>query len=179
MRYGVLLRAVNVGRHNRVRMDTLRAGLTAAGFTDVRSTLQTGNLSLDADTSEPEAVAGRVETVMGELGLARPVAIVRPWTDLAELATKRPFVDFDTAKHMLTVSFCRSPIQDPPRERWEERGLTFLGGTPWALFAVMSRGLVGGLNANSIIERRWGIPATTRFWHVVTDWVAREAALGS
>ncbi len=179
MRYGVLLRAVNVGRHNRVRMDTLRAALTDTGFTDVRSTLQTGNLSLDADTSEPEAVARTVETVMGELGLARPAAIVRPWTDLVGLATHRPFVDYDTASHMLTVSFCRSPIPDPHTEPWEERGLTFLGGTSWALFAVMSRGLVGRPNANSIIERRWGISASTRFWHVVTDWVAREAALGS
>jgi hypothetical protein len=173
----VLLRAVNVGRHNRVRMDTLRAALTSAGCTDVRSVLQTGNLSLDADTTEPGEVAHTVETVMAELGLARPTAIVRPWTDIVELATATPFGDYDTATHMLTVSFCRSPIPEPPSEPWDERGLTFLGGPPWALFAVMSRGLVGGPNANSIIERRWGIPASTRFWHVVTDWVAREAAL--
>ena len=49
MRYAVVLRAINVGTHNRIRMETLRDALSEAGFGDVRSYLQTGNLTLDAD----------------------------------------------------------------------------------------------------------------------------------
>ena len=75
-----------------------------------------------------------------------------------------------------TVSFCRSPITTPVEGPWKERGVTFIGGTPWALFAVMPRDVDRLPNPNAIIERRWGIPATTRFWNVVTDWVARETA---
>ena len=159
-------------------MDVLREALTSAGFGDVRSTLQTGNLTLDSDGEAADDVAASVEAVMAALGLVRSCAIVRPWSDIAQLATATPFGDYDTATHMLSVSFCRSPIPEPPSEPWHERGLTFLGGTPWALFAVMPRDVAGAPNANAIIERRWGIPATTRFWNVVVDWVAREAALG-
>ena len=175
MRYGVLLRAVNVGRHNRVRMDILRAALTSAGLGNVRSSLQTGNLTVDADDRAAGEVAAAVESVMAELGLVRPCAIVRPWSDIAELATTTPFVGYDIGDHALTVSFCRAEIPDLPTGSWEEGGLTFLGGPPWALFAVLSRDVMGVSNANAIIERRWGIPATTRSWNVITDWVAREA----
>ena len=79
---------------------------------------------------------------------------------------------------MLTVSFCRIAIPEPPVAPWTERGVTFLGGPDWALFAVMPRDVARVPNANALIERRWGIPATTRLWNVVTDWVAREASSG-
>jgi uncharacterized protein (DUF1697 family) len=177
VRYGVILRAINVGRHNRIRMGTLRDALSAAGFREVRSHLQTGNLTLDADETEALAVAEQIEALLVDLDLRGASAIARPWSDLEQLATWTPFTDYSTDEHMLTVSFCRTPIPEPPDEPWTERDLTFLGGTAWALFGVKRRDLVRAPNANALIERRWGIPATTRFWNVVTDWVAREAAL--
>jgi uncharacterized protein (DUF1697 family) len=176
VRYGVTLRAINVGRHNRIRMDTLRDALGAAGFRDVRSYLQTGNLTLDADETVALAVAERVEAVLVGLELRGASVVARPWSDLEQLVTRTPFTGYAMDEHALTVSFCRTPIPDPPEEPWSERGLTFLGGTPWALFGVMRRDLVRAPNANALIERRWGIPTTTRFWNVVTDWVARETA---
>ena len=80
---------------------------------------------------------------------------------------------------MLSVTFCRTPLPDPPlKTPGPTAGLTFVGGPPWALFAVTPRDLERAPNANAIIERRWGCPASTRYWHVVVDWVAREEAAG-
>jgi len=174
----VILRAINVGHHNRIRMDTLREAFHSAGFRDVRSHLQTGNLTLDAHEDVPLAVAEQIETVLIELGLRGASVVARRWSDIEHLASATPFTGHDPAEHRFTVSFCRTDIPDRPMGPWAERGLTFLGGTDWALFAVVPRDLDRAPNANAIIERRWGIPATTRFWNVVTDWVAREAALG-
>lgn len=176
MRYAVILRAINVGRHNRIRMDVLRAALEAAGFGGVRSYLQTGNLTVDAVADEGLVVAEEIEATLAGLGLRSASAVCRPWSDLVELATLTPFMDVDPAEHTLTVTFCRTPVPDPPAAAWTDRGVTFLGGPDWAMFAVVPLDLDRAPNANSIIERRWGIPASTRYWHVVTDWVAREAA---
>ncbi len=176
MRYGAVLRAINVGRHNRVRMGTLRDALAAAGFGDVRSYLQTGNLTLEAGAADADLVASMVESVMSALDLRAPCAVVRAWPDFVSLAAERPFDSWSSGQHTHTVSFCRSAIPDPIAEPWHERGLTFVGGTPWAMFAVVPRDLTRAPSANAVIERRWGIPASTRYWHVLTDWVARETA---
>jgi hypothetical protein len=172
----VVLRAVNVGRHNRVRMDALRDALVSAGFGDIRSYLQTGNLTLDAEETDAEAVAARVESVMSDLDLRAPCAVVRPWPDFVALAAQRPFGGWSGERYSLTVSFCRSPIPDLITEPWVLQGLTFLGGTTWAVFSVLPRDLVRAPSASALIERRWGIPASTRYWHVLTDFVEREAA---
>jgi hypothetical protein len=176
LRYAGILRAINVGRHNRIRMDVLRAALEAAGHHPVRSYLQTGNLTFDSDAGDPMSVAGAVEGLLAGLGLRSASVICRPWSDIVELAALTPFTDFDPVEHSFGVTFCRMPVPDPPAGAWTERGLTFVGGPPWALFTVVRRDLDRAPNANSIVERRWGIPASTRHWHVVTDWVAREQA---
>jgi len=44
--YIALLRAINVGGHQKVAMTQLREFLVELGFADVRSLLQTGNLLL-------------------------------------------------------------------------------------------------------------------------------------
>ncbi len=173
-----MLRAINVGRHNRVRMDALRGALVGAGFGEVRSYLQTGNLALDAGTADAEAVAATIESVMASLGLRAPCAVVRAWPDFVALAGERPFDDGAGERHALTVSFCRTTIPTPITEPWLEQGLTFVGGTPWAMFAVTPRDLARAPSPNALIERRWGILASTRYWHVLTDWVQREATAG-
>ena len=178
MRYAVVLRAINVGRHNRIRMDVLRAALEDTGHHAVRSYLQTGNLTFDTDLEDAEVVGRGVEGILAGLGLRSASVICRPWTDMISLAALTPFAGIDPLGHMLSVTFCRTPLPDPPTDGWTERGLRSLGGPPWALFAATPRDLERAPNANAIIERRWGIPASTRYWHVVVDWVAREGASG-
>lgn len=177
MRYGVVLRAINVGRHNRVRMDVLREAVEAAGFGDVRSYLQTGNLTLDADEPDGLAVADRIEIALAALGLRGSSATVRAWPDLARLAATTPFAGHDTRQQRLTVTLCSLDLPEPLSSPWTERGVTLLGGTSWAVFAVSPWDSARAPSPNELIERRWGIPATTRYWHVITDWVARETAL--
>ena len=177
MRYGVVLRAINVGKHNRIRMDTLRNAVGEAGFSDVRSHLQTGNLTLDSDPVAISAVTERIEDVLLDLGLRGSSVVTRPWSDIERLVTAVPFTGYARDGHLLTVSFCRAAVPDLPTTPWVDRGVTFVGGTDWALFAVVPRDVARVPNPNAIIERRWGIPATTRLWNVVTDWVAREAPL--
>src|SRR5438093_552712 len=51
MRQIVLLRGVNIGARNRIAMPKLRETLQAAGFADVATYLQSGNVVLTSDAS--------------------------------------------------------------------------------------------------------------------------------
>ncbi|MGH9078453.1 MAG: DUF1697 domain-containing protein, partial [Acidimicrobiales bacterium] len=57
-RWVCLLRAVNLGGHNKVPMVTLRKAMEAAGFRDVQTYLQSGNVvATSAHASAAEAAA--------------------------------------------------------------------------------------------------------------------------
>ncbi|WP_156755530.1 DUF1697 domain-containing protein [Actinokineospora pegani] len=56
----VLLRGINVGKHNRIAMGPLRDMLTALGHTNVRTLLNSGNAVVTTDTDDPAAVAREV-----------------------------------------------------------------------------------------------------------------------
>lgn len=61
----VLLRAVNVGGSRKLPMADLRTTCQAAGFGDVRSHIQSGNLVLSAD-ADAAAVEARIERAIRE-----------------------------------------------------------------------------------------------------------------
>ncbi|MBK8304125.1 MAG: DUF1697 domain-containing protein [Chloracidobacterium sp.] len=48
MRYVALLRGINVGGNNMIKMETLRATFESLGFENVKSYINSGNLAFDA-----------------------------------------------------------------------------------------------------------------------------------
>ena len=86
-----LLRAVNLGARNKVSMPALRTALAEAGFTDVRTYVQSGNVVLGSDLTEPADVGLAVRTVVAEVsGVDTPV-VVRRGEELAEVLAWNPF----------------------------------------------------------------------------------------
>ena len=63
--YVAFLRAVNVGKRF-VKMADLRAALEHAGFTDVETHIQSGNVRVRSRRRSPGAVAREMERVLGE-----------------------------------------------------------------------------------------------------------------
>ena len=98
----VLLRGVNVGKHNRVAMADLRNVLAGIGATDVTTYLQSGNAVV---TAEPDGLADRVEHALAEtLGL--PVRVlVRTTGDLRTVVDANPFPDKVATPKLLHVAF--------------------------------------------------------------------------
>jgi uncharacterized protein (DUF1697 family) len=63
--YAILLRGINVGGKNLIPMRDLRACLDEAGFADVATYIQSGNVLLDSDL-DADAVAAEVERLLPE-----------------------------------------------------------------------------------------------------------------
>jgi uncharacterized protein (DUF1697 family) len=169
-RYAVFLRAVNVGGNNKVPMATLRQIATDAGFTDVATYVQSGNLVLSADTTRPADVERAIhEGIHDALGLDIDV-IARSRADLAAVIKASPYADRAEDPKKVHVSFlagkpsaaaikaCDPEEFDPERFEFGDRcvylwhpdgvGRSKMATAPWA--------------------KRLGVAGTGRNWRTVT-----------
>ena len=91
-RYVALLRAVNVGGTGKLAMSDLRGLCAAAGFTNVRTYIASGNVVFDAEADEA-AVKATLELAL--LAHARkPVGVVvRTGPEMATVLAANPFQD--------------------------------------------------------------------------------------
>ncbi|MDQ3591343.1 MAG: DUF1697 domain-containing protein [Actinomycetota bacterium] len=86
-----LLRGINLGARNKVSMPVLREALTEAGFTDVQTYVQSGNVVTSSRHRRPERVAALVsEVVAARFGINVPV-VVRTPAELAAVLEWNPF----------------------------------------------------------------------------------------
>jgi uncharacterized protein (DUF1697 family) len=94
-----LLRGVNLGARNKVNMPQLRAALSEAGFRDVRTYVQSGNIVAESSHRKPESFAAAIRTVVQRCaGLDVPVVVRSPaelravldWNPFPEDASARP-----------------------------------------------------------------------------------------
>jgi uncharacterized protein (DUF1697 family) len=98
----LLLRGINLGARNRIAMPELRDALTAAGFEDVRTYLQSGNVVLASGASN---VSGKVHTVIQEeFGLDIAV-VTRTRAELAKIVERNPLADVAKDPKRYQVSF--------------------------------------------------------------------------
>lgn len=94
-----LLRAVNLGARNKVPMPLLRERLADAGFAEVRTYVQSGNVVTRSAHRSPQRVARAVHDVVAEhFGVETPVVVRSPrqltdvlaWNPFPEAAAREP-----------------------------------------------------------------------------------------
>jgi uncharacterized protein (DUF1697 family) len=84
-----LLRGINLGSRNRIAMPALREALAEAGFEDVRTYVQSGNVVLSS-RKKPDAVARELRKLVEKrFGLELHVA-VRTRAELAKVVQRDP-----------------------------------------------------------------------------------------
>ena len=77
--YVAFLRAINLGAQRKVPMADLRTCLEEAGYEDVATHIQTGNVRLRTSTRSLAKVAEQLETVLGErYGFEIPAIVFTP-----------------------------------------------------------------------------------------------------
>jgi uncharacterized protein (DUF1697 family) len=108
-RYAALLRGINIGPRNRIAMPALREALEAAGFEDVQTYVQSGNVALTS-RAKADAVRRKVEGVVAErFGLEIPV-VVRTKAELAAIVKRNPLAKIATEPKRYQVSFLEKKL---------------------------------------------------------------------
>jgi uncharacterized protein (DUF1697 family) len=169
VRYGVFFRALNVGKHNRVRMDDLRALATRLGYEDVATYLQTGNMALESEDCA-ETVTERLEAALPSLGLKDVAAIVRSRDELRALgSTGDPFAEFAVEDHRHMAIFTRDRVAPREPVPYVVKGVTVVAIDKAAVLATIPRNAPRPLNPNAVVESHWRTRATIRWWNVVDE----------
>jgi uncharacterized protein (DUF1697 family) len=100
----LLLRGINLGPHRRVSMPDLRALLSDAGFADVRTYVQSGNVVLSSRAT-PARLGAQAEALIGERFGFDVDVIVRTGEELASVVARNPLADVAQDPKRYQVSF--------------------------------------------------------------------------
>jgi uncharacterized protein (DUF1697 family) len=164
----VLLRGINIGSRNRVPMAKLRAALEEAGFDDVRTHLQSGNVVLSSKT-KPEQTARKCERLIkAEFGLEIDV-VVRTPADLARIVKRDPLGKVAKDPKRYQVSFLAGQLPAASRRKLEEavEEPEQLVVSEREIYAWHPNGVARSRLWATLAGRGLGVSATARNWTTV------------
>ena len=150
-------------------MPKLREALEQAGFDDVRTHLQSGNVVLSSKT-KPEQTARKCERLIeAEFGLEIDV-VVRTTAELAKVVELNPFGKVANDPKRYQVSFLAGPLPASARrkldEALEEPEQLVVSGRE--IYAWHPSGVARSKLWARIAARGLGVTATARNWTTVT-----------
>jgi uncharacterized protein (DUF1697 family) len=164
-----LLRGINLGPTRRVPMADLRVLLTDAGYGDVRTYVQSGNIVLSSP-AKPAQVQRDLQTLISQrFGFEVPV-IVRSRSQLAAVVKANPLGDVADDPKRYQVSFLgEKPPADLVR-RMEERATESerVVASGREIYAWHPDGVARSKLWNELAGKGLGITATARNWTTVT-----------
>lgn len=168
--YVALLRAINLGKQRRVPMGQLRAVLTDAGYEDVTTHLQSGNVVLASRARTSGSVTTAIEKLL-RAGFGIDVDVmVRTGGELAKIVEANPFLRPGVSAATLHVAFLKSrPAAAAVRSiSGEELGRDEFVVRGTEIYLKYPNGVAGSKMSPPLFERALGTPATVRTWRVVT-----------
>ena len=172
-----LLRGINLGSKRRVAMADLRALLSDAGFENVRTHLQSGNVVLDT-ADPPDDAARTIEQRIAERFGFDVDVIVRTVPELAEVAANSPFaaVAADGARHFV-VFLPQEPDAEALAElAGEDFGPDRYAGRGREIYAWCPNGMRNSTLMRALTDPRLAPTGTVRNWNTVTKLLALAEA---
>lgn len=100
-----MLRGVNVGPHNRIKMDELRALYESLKFEDPRTYVQSGNVIFRTKEKSSPQLAKKIQDAIGNRFGCRPEVILRTTEDMRRAIAASPFAkrkDMEPSKLLVT-----------------------------------------------------------------------------
>lgn len=148
-------------------MANLRAAFEAAGFTNVRTVLSSGNVVFDARAASDTAIARKAQRAMSSQLGHTFVAIVRKRSDLQAFIDDDPFAAFQLPKNAKrVVTFLREPHTGKVALPMEKDGARILAVTRREVLTAYVPSPRGAAFM-TLIEKTFGKDVTTRSWDTV------------
>ncbi len=166
-----MLRGVNVGGHNKIKMDALRALYESLKLRDAQTYVQSGNVIFRTDERDLARLAKRIEDGIERKYGFRPDVILRTAAEMKDLIARNPFAKrrgIEPSK--LLVSFLAS---DPGEEAREKVRLTKCDPEELRierreLYIYFPNGIGRSKLSWAALEKTLKTPGTGRNWNSVT-----------
>jgi uncharacterized protein (DUF1697 family) len=165
----VLLRGVNIGPRNRVSMPELREVLDGAGFDDVRTYVQSGNVVLTSRMSA-KRVARECERLIAERFGLDIAVVARTRAELADVVARNPLADVADNPKRYQVTFLDAKLSPAVVRKLEDAVV------PPEQFVLHGREVYAWHPSGAARSKLWatlagrglGVTATARNWTTVT-----------
>jgi uncharacterized protein (DUF1697 family) len=163
-RYAAFLRGV---MPTNAKMPQLKAAFEAAGFTDVKTLLTSGNVVFTAPAAPVAALERRAEKAMHEqLGQAF-LTIVRPVNGLRRILASDPYKGFRLApQSKRIITFLRERPSNALKLPIEIEGVRILAMQGGAIFSAYEPNPKGPVFM-TLLQKTFGKEQTTRTWDTV------------
>jgi uncharacterized protein (DUF1697 family) len=172
-RHIVLLRGINLGPRNRIAMPQLRALLGDAGFEDVATYVQSGNVVVSSPASADEVARECERLIAEQLGLEIAV-VTRTRDDLARVVAHNPLGDVAVNPKRYQVTFLAAELAADAADRLaaaavEPERLVVSGRE---VYAWHPEGVARSKLWAALAGRGLGVTATARNWTTVSSLLA-------
>ena len=163
-----MLRGINLGPNRRVPMADLRALLTDAGYGEVQTYVQSGNVVVESTAKPAELEREAAALISERFGFDVPV-VVRTARQLAAVVKRNPLGDVATEPKRYQVSFLSGkPPADVVRAMQEaavgEERVVCHGRE---IYAWHPEGVARSKLWNALAGKGLGVTATARNWATV------------
>ena len=170
--YVALLRGINVGGHQPVKMAELQKAFAALEFQKVKTVLASGNVLFEASKARPPALVGTIENKL-EAVFGHPISVLlRTVGEIQDLADARPFQKINvTPQTRLYVTFLSEKPKRELKIPYESPDNSF------TILRVSDREVCSVLTLSperqtpalmDFLEKAFGRNITTRNWNTIT-----------
>ena len=162
-----LLRGINLGARNKVPMAQLRGVLEDAGYGDVRTYIQSGNVLFTKQAKDRAALARKLEReVKDAFGVDSPV-VLRTFAEIREVAAARPFGK-DTADMHVTFLLTQPKPAAVRAVHALDVGPDEVKVVGEDVFLRLPHGVQGAKLGGALLEKTIGVPGTMRTFRTVS-----------
>ena len=110
-KYVALLRGINVGGKNLIKMTDLKACFEALGLEDVSTYIQSGNVLFSADRSEQARLTIQIEEALSKTFNYKSRVVLRSHNQMKEIVARAPkSFGNDPATYRYDVIFLKAPL---------------------------------------------------------------------
>jgi uncharacterized protein (DUF1697 family) len=115
-RYLALLRGINVGGKNLIKMAELAACFENLGFTEVRTYIQSGNVIFCAHEPDQGKLTGLLEDALSKTFKYDSRVVLRSYEELKDIVAQAPDgFGSDPSTYRYDVIFLKEPLTHPRR----------------------------------------------------------------
>jgi uncharacterized protein (DUF1697 family) len=177
-KYLAFLRAINVGGHNKIKMEDLKKLFISLGYKNVGTVIQSGNVIFETSEKSVVKITAKVEKKINEFMKKDIKVFVRTHSELSKIIKSNPFGKIKADDEIKTYVFflyneperkLKLPLESPNKE------VKVFRKTNLNLFILVKKIPGKASSPNEFMEKTFGVPATARNWNVVCNIVDKAS----
>lgn len=170
-----MLRGINVGGNNMIKMETLRGTFAGIGFENVNSYINSGNLAFDTTRTDDGKLATAIhDAITRDFGFDISV-MVRSNAEIDELIAGNPFEGQFESDKDLHLFFLNEELSDDQKslcltQATDNEQFAFSGRHIYCLLKIS---ILDSAVGKGFIDKKLKVATTARNWRTVKKIVGR------